>query len=338
MNEGAASQLVNTMSSPDNMDMEGATSTILRDIYGQEGLLNAVRGSKLDPFSAQDMQNWSKHSEEIQFTPNAQLATPASVGKTTYSVNSSLAIQPNTVEIEYEINISNPSTTTNNNLRLLSAWYDIIARQIITIGTNRAPINSSQGADTQSRMLNGMAERAKLNTAHSTNFAGVTGIFDTNNDQSWFIVPWGAGVALNYTTRAIARPQSQFFDCIKLLPRSTPIEITHDWNPSSAKAALTSSSAVAGDLAVLAATTVSFRVVSIRCNGFNLTNDMEEILNIYTTPSDMLSLGQTNWGQLGTTPQLLSADALAGSGAGAPYQYREFYTYTINPGTNAGGK
>lgn len=327
LNETAAQQLMNAEATDAQVD------NILRANYNQEGLLSVVRGSKLDPYSVQDMQGWCKHSEEIRFTANAQLATPAEKGTTTYSANSVLCIAPNTVEMEVELALSMPLVegAAVGEVYVFNDFPSIACRESIQVGSNRSNINAAYGQDDRSRQLCRYAERLGATLGGSDN--GASAVKDTGTRQGQFVQTsvYPAGGGLDFVLRAIVRPQSTFFDCQKLLPPSTNLQFDNDWTRASLRQVFAGSSAAINAQLDAPTTTMGFRIVNIRCVGYELTRELQEAQDVYVPTSDQLTLGQTNWGELGTVPALLTPGSVAATGDGMPYQFREYFNFLVNP-------
>lgn len=324
-----------------NADVE----TILKKVFNEQGLVESARTSKLDGFATQNQQDWCQHSQENIFQPNAQLATPVTVGSVVYSTFSPNYIDPTSIKVECEFQVTATAAITANDVGILNNWGQVAPQVQIRIGVNRTAINSLQGADATARALVGVAQRFSNNLAVEENKTNITDmnaayyeIDGISSDNVWhaFVPVLAANGSATYKT--VVKPQSEFFRVIKFIPPNTPIELTFRWTRNDLDRCV--GGVTAAGVALLPDIVPAFRVVSIRADEFIPTPAVQDEISIPGVVSDQLAIGVTNFGiergQEGP-PNLMSEQALSSIGKAFPYQFPEFQNYLINPLQITGG-
>ncbi len=331
-------------------------SSIINKFLEQAALNDELRTGRVDLFSVNAPSNYASGTTDFMFTANAQISTASNNGIVEYTALQPEPIDLSSVIVTAELNIKFNGGYVAGGIGLVPQWQYLAAQETIRCGDNFGIVNAqNQNSPDQRQMVAYSRIIAKSTRAavvqqgqtqgyiyaepptaraypaliHLDDTANQTEL-GTDANNSRFIVSFS--------------PNCDFFACLKVLPQGTRLKLEYDWGRDSLAACFTlleSMNTNALQLAAIAAisnATITFRIVEVRGSILRLRPDIKEAINNdFNTATDSLALGLTTWGNpdlrnpaVGLKPNLMNPAALASTGRGRPYQFKDYTFHRFN--------
>ncbi len=329
-------------------------SAMLSKFLEQTCLNDELRTGRLDLFSVNAPSSYAEGCNDFMFTANAQVGDPQTNAQVEYSILCPEPIDLTSVMITAQITIQfAAATVAGTPCGLLHHWQHIATQEKVHCGDNLGVVNAqNQTSIPQRQMLAYVRNAAKATRTAVEQQGPVQGytwqpppVDGARVNGAVRMMPADVQVDLSgpqttavKTYTAVYQPNCDFFNCLKLLPPSTRLRLIYQWTAQDLRACFTALQGTPAEVtaanAALDAATIKFRIVDIRASMIRLRRDIKEnIMEDFQTSADSLALGLTQWGHPdmrnpanGLKPNLMNPAALAMTGRGRPYQFKD-YTY-----------